>query len=160
MTTKVGAAERYVADFEVFASNGARGAPAWIKEIRARAIARFAALGFPSTKQEEWRFTSVARIADARFAPGDGEAGSAVTAAEVESLTVAGGPRLAFVNGAYAPGLSSIGELPRGAVVSSLAEAFHSHPELVRPHLTRHAEYETSPFTALNTAFLADGAFV
>ena len=47
---------RYVADFRAFAANGAGGAPSWLKEIREGAIARFAQLGFPTTKQEAWRF--------------------------------------------------------------------------------------------------------
>src|SRR2546430_4390398 len=58
---------RYVAAFEAFARNGASGAPEWLRELRRGAIARFAELGFPTTKQEEWRFTSVAPIAEADF---------------------------------------------------------------------------------------------
>src|SRR2546423_1680458 len=61
--------EPYVKDFQAFASNGAAGAPAWLREIREGAIARFSALGFPTTKQEAWRFTSVAPIAATHFAP-------------------------------------------------------------------------------------------
>src|SRR5919204_472535 len=63
----VSVADRYVADFEAFAGNGAAGAPTWLKQIREGAIVRFAELGFPTTRQEEWRFTSVAAIADRRF---------------------------------------------------------------------------------------------
>ena len=67
MTDVVDRTERYVAEFAAFARNGASGAPEWLKEIREGAIARFAELGFPTTKQEEWRFTSVAPIAEAAF---------------------------------------------------------------------------------------------
>src|SRR5205085_2381753 len=54
-------------DIDAFAGNGAAGAPSWLKQIREGAIARFAELGFPTTKQEEWRFTSVAPIVDTPF---------------------------------------------------------------------------------------------
>src|SRR2546426_229048 len=64
--------EHYVRDFQAFASNGAAGAPAWLREIREGAIARFAELGFPTMKQEAWRFTSVAPPP----APGGGVAGA------------------------------------------------------------------------------------
>src|SRR5207249_8799355 len=57
-----GMTEPYVRDFQAFASNGAAGAPPWLREIREGAIARFTALGFPTMKQEAWRFTSVAPI--------------------------------------------------------------------------------------------------
>src|SRR5438132_846940 len=59
--------EPYVRDFQAFASNGAAGAPPWLREIREGAIARFTALGFPTMKQEAWRFTSVAPIAETHF---------------------------------------------------------------------------------------------
>jgi Fe-S cluster assembly protein SufD len=61
------AAERYLAQFDAFAANGARGAPPWLREIRTAALARFAELGFPTTHEEEWRFTSVAPIAATPF---------------------------------------------------------------------------------------------
>src|SRR3989475_5371740 len=67
MTQLADTSERYVAAFKAFARNGAAGAPAWLKEMREAAITRFAQLGFPTTKQEEWRFTSVAPIAETTF---------------------------------------------------------------------------------------------
>ena len=53
--------------FEAFASNGASSAPAWLKRTREQAIHRFTELGFPTTKQEKWRFTSVRPIAEHVF---------------------------------------------------------------------------------------------
>ena len=37
--------------------------PAWVAQARESAIAQFERLGFPTTKLEQWRFTSVAPIA-------------------------------------------------------------------------------------------------
>src|SRR5438034_10117156 len=68
MTQAPDVKERYVAAFKAFAGNGAGAAPPWLHEIREGAIARFTELGFPTMKQEEWRFTSVAPIAETRFA--------------------------------------------------------------------------------------------
>src|SRR5437773_3894442 len=100
--------EHYVRDFQTFASNGAAGAPAWLEEIRQGAIARFAELGFPTMKQEEWRFTSVAPIAETRFVHAPGR-DVPVSAAQVEPLLLRGvaGPRAVFVDGRHAPALSS-----------------------------------------------------
>ena len=159
MTQAAGARERYRAAFAAFTGNGAGAAPAWLREIRERAITRFGELGFPSTKQEEWRFTSVTPIAETAFALGHG---GAVAGASLAPLALAGSQavRLVFVNGAFAPGLSALSGLPRGARVGGLNAALASDPELARRHLARHADYEASPFAALNTAFLADGAFL
>src|SRR2546426_1398313 len=66
MTQAPDVKERYVAAFKAFAGNGAGAAPPWLHEIREGAIARFTELGFPTMKQEEWRFTSVAPIAETR----------------------------------------------------------------------------------------------
>jgi Fe-S cluster assembly protein SufD len=163
MTELADTRERYVADFKTFESNGAARAPAWLKEIREAAITRFAELGFPTTKQEEWRFTSVAPIAETAFALGRGHTRAPrVAARELEPLFI-GGPRavrVVFVDGVFAPNLSAVAELPRGVRAESLATALTTDPELARAHLARYARYEASPFAALNTAFLSDGAVV
>ena len=43
------------------------GAEPWLKKLRENAFARFANLGFPTTRDEEWRFTNVAPIARGEF---------------------------------------------------------------------------------------------
>ena len=154
--------EPYVRDFQAFASNGAAGAPPWLREIREGAIARFTALGFPTMKQEAWRFTSVAPIAETHFTlPGSRRPQLALR--DVAALSALGaGPRLVFVDGRYEPGLSSLAGLPEGVQATSLAAATRAGPggELAQRHLARYAPWQDSAFAALNTAFLADGAFV
>ena len=63
-----GAAAPYLAAYQAFAKNGAGNAPAWLRDLREAGIARFAEVGFPSTKAERWRFTSVEQIARGAFA--------------------------------------------------------------------------------------------
>ena len=62
------------------------------------------------------------------------------------------------LSSADAPGVGR--PLPDGVIVCGLAEALQKHPQLVEPHLARHADFKRNAFTALNTAFLRDGAFV
>ena len=155
------AAQRYLAQFEIFAANGAAGSPAWLREIREAAITRFAELGFPTTRQEEWRFTSVAPISETTFAPplGHGDAGLGLVG--VQPLLGDGTARLLFVNGQYVAELSSLAGLPAGVHAGSLAAALQGdEAHLVQQHLARHAPYTDSAFAALNTAFIRDGAFV
>lgn len=155
--------ERYVADYKSFAGNGAGGAPSWLKEIREGAIARFAELGFPTMKQEEWRFTSVAPIAETRFALPSARRAPLPATTEIDRVSVGGGagPRVVFVDGRYVAALSTASHLA-GARAGSLAEALETEAgtSLARQHLSRHARWQESAFAALNTAFLADGAFV
>ena len=154
--------QRYVAAFEAFAGNGAGTAPPWLKEIRTQAIARFAELGFPTMKQEEWRFTNVAPIVEAEFTLAHTPRSPLPGPADIERLSLGVGPRVVFVDGRYAPALSTPADLVGGVRAGSLAAALRTEAggDLARVHLARHARWRDSAFVALNTAFLADGAFV
>src|SRR5256884_9151110 len=136
MTDVAGRTERYVADFAAFARNGASGAPEWLREIREGAIARFAELGFPTTKQEEWRFTSVAPIVDTPFShPASRIPHPALS--EIGALLIGDGPRVVLVDGRYAPELSSAAGQAGGVRVESIASAVArgSGSDLPRGHL-------------------------
>src|SRR5438874_9299385 len=99
--------DRYLAAFKAFAGNGAGRAPEWLKEIREGAIARFAELGFPTTKQEEWRFTSVAPIAEAAFTLAPAPSSLLPAPSDIDRLCVGAGPRIVFVDGRHVPSLST-----------------------------------------------------
>ena len=62
------AVERFLTDYQTFAGNGG-AAPAWLRELRAGGMERFRTLGLPTTKQEEWRFTSVQSVAERNRGP-------------------------------------------------------------------------------------------
>ncbi len=150
------AVDRYVAQQEAFASDGGAKAPAWLRERRAAAIERFAALGFPTTRQEEWRFTSVAPIVESDFEP-------AAPPPRTRAMTISPGPepRLVLLNGRYSRELSSLGGLPQGIRVTDLRSALAGDSaSLLERHLARHVGSEGDAFAALNTAFLQDGALV
>ena len=55
--------ERYLTTFKQHYANGAALSPAWLKPIREAAIARFKEVGFPTTRDEDWKYTSLDRIA-------------------------------------------------------------------------------------------------
>ena len=151
--------DAYLADFERLSAGRTVTEPAWLRNVRRKGIEHFADAGFPTTRDEEWKFTSVAPIADRPFALArNGQRGLATD--RVESWTGAlGGYRLVLVNGAYAPQLSG-GELPAGVHVSSLGSVLGTNPTGVEPYLGRFAVPDRQAFTALNTGFLQDGAFV
>src|SRR5947209_3849583 len=152
--------EAHVQKFEYFEHEAKQ--PAWVFPLRKAGIARFAELGFPTLKQEDWRFTNVAPIAKLPFKPLLAASRNGVSSADVEKFTFGSLPavRLDFVNGHYLAALSTPGQLPRGAVVQSLASALTTHSGLLEKHLARFAQTEDNAFTALNTAFFQDGAFI
>jgi Fe-S cluster assembly protein SufD len=133
--------------------------PAFLAEARRAALSRFEALGLPTARHEDWRFTSLAALGGVSFArapAGD----RAFAAALLDRGSAPEGPRLVFVNGRLDPVLSTRGALPAGAILSSLADALRDAPEAVRPHLGRLARPDDHAFVAANAALFEDGGFV
>jgi Fe-S cluster assembly protein SufD len=130
-------------------------APAWIKERRERAAARFAEVGFPTTRNEDWRFTNVAPIADSRFPLAQGAFTGA--AALVASVSVPGSVRLAIVNGEFVPALSDLSTLPKGLRIVGLRDGARDGSDGLEQHLAAVFNIDTHPFAALNTSLLDDG---
>ena len=151
------AVERLVEAYRAFATNGASGAPAWLKELRDGGIARFGELGFPTTKQEAWRFTSVAPLIETAFELAHPTSRIPDLDA-IAPFLVGDGPRLVFVNGSFIRSLST--PLSDGVRLDGLAQGLVDAPDLVRQHLGKYAAFADRPFAALNTAFVHDGAFV
>ncbi len=133
--------------------------PAWLRDGREHAWSRFRALGLPTTRHEDWRFTNLSPLA-----PLVAEPARPAEARDPRALLALAprpeGPRLVFANGRYRADLSSRGALPAGVVLAPLAEAARDLPEQVRPHLGRLAPVEDNAFAALNGALAEDGAFL
>ena len=154
------AVARYVSEFERMDPRVSRDQPGWLAEARRAAIARFSELGFPTTRQEAWRFTSVAPLVEQVTALATNGLAS-IGRDLVQRLTLEGVSGLAvLVNGRFVPQLSTLADLPEGVVVSSLKTALRSRPDIFEQYLTRVANAHNHPFTELNTAFLDDGVFV
>jgi Fe-S cluster assembly protein SufD len=149
----------YLRDFETLERSLPDSEPREIRELRRRAIERFGELGFPTTKNEEWRFTNVSRVANGSFTLARAKAGG-ISAEQVAPHLFASGTRMVFLDGHFVPELSSLANLPDGVVVDSLAHALAATPERVLPHLGKHARFDEHAFVALNTAFMTDGAFI
>ncbi len=136
--------------------------PVWLARIRESAAARFEELDFPTTRDEEWKYTSLAPLLKLPFRSRPERALRAVTARELEALTFAESrhSQLVFINGLFAPELSSTSAIPEGVLVGNLAAAVASDEAWLRDHLASWADYDQQIFTALNTASIDDGAII
>lgn len=133
--------------------------PAWLSPVRKAGAAHFAALGFPTTKHEDWRFTNVAPLTKLNFKPATG---GEVTAETVKAALFGTLPahRLVFVNGQFSAALSTVGQLPSGVTVKNLAAAMTENSALIEKYLAQQATGEGDGFAALNNATFRDGGFV
>ena len=131
---------------------------AWLTQLRANAVDRVGALRMPTTRDEEWRFTDISPLAKLSFQPV--RTASPLQAAHVERFYLEEATtRLVFVDGVYAPQLSSVAK-DLGVVVMNLSAVVSAHAAAIEPHLGRHTEFQDNVFAALNTAFLHDGALI
>ncbi|MFG6667575.1 Fe-S cluster assembly protein SufD [Halomonas sp. HNIBRBA4712] len=134
------------------------GEPSWIAARRQAGAARFEAMGFPTRRDEEWKYTDVRAIARGHFGLADDVDFSKAQAATL-SLPVEA-HRLSFVDGVFAPALSDIDALPQGVQVLPLSKALEKNHEAVGGPLGRLISVDFSAFAALNTAFMEEGAVI
>ncbi|HEU0107261.1 MAG TPA: hypothetical protein VFT38_13880, partial [Vicinamibacteria bacterium] len=152
---------RWREEFESFRAGLPGEEPEWLRALRTTGMGAFEELGFPTTRQEDWRHTSVAAIARTEFHRPAARA-SVADLAVLDTIDFGHAfarRQLVFVNGRYAPDLSSA-ETADGVHIRSLREVLDREPQLVQPYLDRQASGPGRPFAALNSAFLDDGAFV
>jgi Fe-S cluster assembly protein SufD len=152
--------QQFLSAFERFQQKSAT-TPEWLKDLRRTAIDNFVQLGLPTTRHEDWRYTSVEPIASTNFAAANGEA-KLLRAEDLygPSFTDPAYNRIVFVNGVFCPQFSSIRELPRGVQAKNLAAILAASDSTLRPHLTQNSVSREQPFVTLNTAFAAEGAVI
>jgi Fe-S cluster assembly protein SufD len=154
----------YAEAFERSTRNGGGKGPAALVARRRAAFDRFASAGFPTTRDEDWRFTPVAPITrvDWRLDAGRLDAGGLVSAAQLEPFRFGqpGWATLVFVNGRFSPELSHRPELPAGVSVEPFAEALARDPEFVERSFALVAEPDATAFSALNAALAHEGAVI
>jgi Fe-S cluster assembly protein SufD len=149
----------YLESFTEFHKRAGGQNQAWLRELREKAFARFCETGFPTTHDEDWRFTNVSPIAKTSFQLATDAKSPSLD--QVKPFFVPGSAaQLVFVNGKFSKSLSSVGNLPSGVQVSSLCDEINRDPASLEPHLGRYLNIERDVFSALNTAFLEDGAYV
>ena len=134
-------------------------AEAWLPRLRSHARARFDALGIPDPNDEDWRRTDVRPLASFALASADAASLPGATL-ESDPLASALPCRAVLVNGRFDAALSTLGSVPPGVRVRSLAALLAESPETLKPHIGSIASVESSALVALNTASFADGVLV
>jgi Fe-S cluster assembly protein SufD len=153
--------ENYLESFSEFEKLAAGHDLPWLHKLRRDGFARFCEVGFPTTHDEDWRFTNVSGIVQTPFQLAyNGRA--RLSRQQLEPYRIAGAAcQLVFVNGRFAHELSLLGNnLPDGVKVNSLVGEISSNPGAIEPHLGRYLDIRGDAFCALNTAFAEDGAYI
>lgn len=153
-------APSWLSAFERFERRATAPAPSWLRALRKAGIAHFAELGFPGRDHEEWRFTDVSPVASGVFEPAGERPPEIVKELDLAPFLFPGleASRLVFVDGRFAPGLSS--PVVEGCEAGGLARALADRAGWIEPYLGRVSSCHDHAFNALNTAFIEDGAVV
>jgi Fe-S cluster assembly protein SufD len=126
----------------------------WLSQLRRDAIERFVAGGLPTTRDEDWKYTSLRAVESRRF-----EAAavppSSVNVSALAGVALPDAHLMVFVDGRFRPDLSYGAHLPHGVLLADLGGLLAAPPDWLEPLLAEDAD---GGFTALNTAFMADGA--
>lgn len=152
--------ESYLNGFEEFKKNDHFNEIGEISELRKNAIGRFAELGFPTVRDEDWRFTNIGPISKGKFRINgkssdiDPEIVKSFVFNDLETYL------LVFVNGKFEAELSDIKDIPDGVTISSLSVAKDESRELLSENIGKFLNFETEAFNALNTSFFEDGIFI
>jgi len=146
----------------VEASRGRSIEPAWLMSRRSAAARQLIEEGFPTTRDEDFRFTNIAPIASKAYPAADLPPARASIDALRALATVPGldAHEIVFVNGRFAPELSSITGTPPGVRLANLASTIGADPAIVESLWGNAIKFEMQGFTALNTALAADGAIL
>jgi Fe-S cluster assembly protein SufD len=151
--------QQLVADFQATESRLNGEAKTEVHQKRREAMQRFEALGFPTIKHEEWKYSNVNNLVKQAF---DFNLKSDFGANDVETLEIPNlqGNVLYFVNGMYNAELSSIVSPESQLQILNFGRAVKEKPELLATYFAHYANYQDEAFTALNTAFAHDGVVV
>ena len=137
--------------------NGERKTP--LHQLRRSALKQFDALGFPTIRHEEWKYSNVNNLLKETFTLDET---ATLTAADLDPLEIPNldGNILYFVNGRYQADLSRLVSPAEQLQITNFAQALKTEPELISTHFAHYADYQDNAFTALNTALANDGVVI
>lgn len=135
--------------------------PDWFTKARQAAFGWVTEHGFPTPKDEDWKYSRLGPIVDGPFEPAAVGIGHGLSVGAIDELAGdLGGIRLVFVNGHFASELSSASDLPDGRKATNLASVLVDEPGRLEPLWSSPQPAYAHAFEALNAALAEDGAFV
>mgnify|MGYP005849020787 FL=1 len=160
MMSNIDFKEWFISNYKTFENslNGEKTTP--FHQIRKEALSRFSGMNLPTTKDEEWKYTNIATIIKHNFSVIPPKTDLSTEEVNKFLFDKLEHHLLVFVNGEFRNDLSRLNDLPSSVEIGSLSDAIKkNHPALIK-HFGKYAEDSNNLFTALNSAYTKDGAFV
>ena len=151
---------QYLAEYEVVSASLPGQKLPWLTALRADALARFSRQGFPSPREEEWKYTNVSAIEKKLFKPTAALDVTELDSGWLQAFELADSWAIVLIDGRFSAEHSSLDGLPEGVIVLSMAEALETCPEQVHSRMGRAVTEADHGFINFNTAWFTDGLFV
>jgi Fe-S cluster assembly protein SufD len=159
--TQIKTKDWYLKSFEKFESSLNGEMTSDFHKVRKDAIRAFAEMDFPTTKNEDWKYTNIEPILNYNFIPAEKK--TRLNPEDISKYLIAGlkAKTIVFINGQFSEKLSSLNhDIEKlGIKIDSLANMVKNIPEFVNKYFAKYAKLNNG-FIALNTAFTKDGAFI
>ena len=126
---------------------------------RKRGFERFARMGLPSPRDEEWRYLDLRGLRERDFTIDSSPLVLESAPLEQSLLPQLDARTVVLVNGRFDPHHSDLGENEDGVTVTSIRRAVDSQHAVLAKHLGTLTDVD-APFLALNDAGFVGGAFV
>lgn len=150
----------YLSNFSEFEKRLNGGKENYIHQKRKEALSSFSKLDFPTIKDEDWKYTSIAPLLKHNFVPSYEK--KIISEEFIKSLLFDEMEHslIVFVNGGYSSENTDLLNLPEGVIVGSIAEEIKKNNKVLLKHFGKYANPQNHVFTALSTAYTDDGAFI
>ena len=153
-------ASRYAAEYSNIAPILCGQSLLWLEEQRHKALSQFSEQGFPSSHEEEWRYTNVSAIEKKLFSPTINKTINLVDIERLKLYQLQEAWSVVLVDGHFSAELSSLEDLPVDVLVMGMADALQKLPETLENYINQSVNIDENSFIAFNTAWFTDGLFV
>ena len=152
----------YITNFELFKQNQDNQSDDPIHDLRKTAFNHLLEKGFPTKREEEWRFTDINPILSESFKLADSDNIANIKKSDIAHLTFKNwsGPMLVFIDGHFAEHLSDMNAGQSGLTINSLDFVLKNDQKSLLDTFVEFETYSENAFSALNTAFIKDGAVI
>ena len=154
------AVSQYTAEYQTISAALPGQGVAWLQRLRSEALAKFSGNGFPSLRDEEWRYTNVSGIEKKLFVPASASTAGGVDADWLAAYRVQDAWTAVLVDGHFVADLSALDGLPETVSIKSLAKVLEEEPDSAQPFLSQAVSNDEHGFVAFNTAWFTDGVLV